>query len=174
MWSLKCDRNIQVEVMSRKPSFAWWNMTQKDSNFKDHLVFNIKPSTTMEIHYTCITRSLGPRKFMCYISSQEKIENKANWFIGTREKISLLYQVFCYIRSLYIKFPLYACYISCVLTFIIFVTQHIPSSFIFCNILLTVHEIAISLPHMVSTALHACDRVICRYFWDIGTNYNWY
>ena len=42
----------------------------------------------------------------CYISSQKTIQNKGNYLIGTGEN-SLLYQIFCYIRSLYIEFPLY-------------------------------------------------------------------
>ena len=53
-----------------------------------------------------ITRSLGPRNFACYISSQKTTQNKESIVIGTGE-ISLLHQVFCYIRSLYIEFPLY-------------------------------------------------------------------
>ena len=58
-----------------------------------------------------ITRSLGPGNLACYIRYfvisvvKKTIQNKGNILIGTRE-ISLLYQVFCYIRSLYIEFPL--------------------------------------------------------------------
>ena len=57
-----------------------------------------------------ITRSLGPRKFALYIIyfviSVANKQNKGNKFIWTG-KISLLYQVFWYIRSLFIEFSLY-------------------------------------------------------------------
>ena len=51
------------------------------------------------------------------ISVVNKIQSKASYFIGNRElrENSLLYQVYCYVRSLHIEFPLYlfACMQEC-------------------------------------------------------------
>ena len=66
---------------------------------------------TVETRYNEI---LGTEKFSLlymyqifrYINSKKTIHNIENIFIGTG-KISLLFQVFCYIRSLYIECPLY-------------------------------------------------------------------
>ena len=67
--------------------------------------FLISPALIANTVETLYNEVLGTGKF-CYISSQKQYITKHIDFIGTRE-YSLLYQVFRYIRSLYIEFPLY-------------------------------------------------------------------
>ena len=57
-----------------------------------------------------ITKSLGPRICVCYMYIRYFVISAVNKQYKTKEMNSLgpeKYQVFCYIRSLYIGFPLY-------------------------------------------------------------------
>ena len=104
LYQISCYISCQLSIVSWEPEghcsskmFRW----EPEGHYHCTKWMAIAPFWfSTEHHWSAITP---------FWLSTDAIRNKGNYFIGTGES-SLLYQIFCYIRSLYIESPLYTSY----------------------------------------------------------------